>query len=762
MLKLRDFVHLPELETLVDRIVSDGPGLIVVAGLDPRPASLPSIEDALLPSGRSAIFNILMQEILEAKQERRAVVVGSKKAVGKAPKHLKRRIDYQYTESGRAQLQPIQKALESKPDLLVIDRLNPENTPLVIEAAVEGRQVLAQMDTVLRGARAVREIQALGASADGMAALKWLIAVQRFPCLCPACRQSTSLTPDTIAHLCSLYPFLKEHLHEAAERAGEDVVTCWKTGSCETCRRSGRRGDLAAFDVFQGGDPLPDLLEKTSLLPMESYLLKLALQGRIALDDLLNLEQDQLRRTYHLLSASEGALNETIQSLNSKIAELDSANRVLLQRTEALVSLQDVSQALIGPTSLEELGSMVCRKAGSLCSADYAILYLFRTAKVGKPEAVVLSVIGWPKDVEGVLVEPELVSMPNPEKGPQSYNRWPPAAPRPPEGKPISNILCGLRAALIAQGQPVGAIIIHTTQKSRFTPGETALLQTIANQVAMAIQRARLVEELRERLTELQAAQAELVKKERLERELELARQVQQSVLPRTFPDYPGFQFAAHNEPARQVGGDFYDVFPLENGHFGLVIGDVSDKGMPAALLMTLTRSLLLAEARREFLPSQVLRNVNRLLIDLGSQRQFVSVFFGVVETSSGNMVYSRAGHDYPLLLRGPETLRLEGQGMVLGMMDDEELTMEERQFQLLPGDRLVLYTDGFTDAEDNDGVFYGIERLERLLRKKVDKPVDEMCLKVFEELKAFRGEVEQYDDMTMLVMGVENLWWTH
>jgi serine phosphatase RsbU (regulator of sigma subunit) len=756
MLKLRDFVHLPELETMVDRIVMEGPGLIVVGGLDPRPASLPAIEDALLPSGRSAIFNILMQEILETRRDAKAVVVGSKKAVGKAPKQLKRRVDFQYMESGSPYTQPIQKALDSSPDLLVIDRLNHENTPLVFQAAADGRRVLAQIDTVLRGARALREIQALGAPPDMLPYLKWLVAVQRFPTICPACRQPAPLTPEAVTRLCSLYPYLTNQLQKTVGQEGISEAACWKAGSCESCRHTGRRGDLAAFDVFQGGGSLEKLLDKPSLLPMEAYMLSLAFQGRLALDDLLNLEQDQLRRTYHLLGASEAALNDSIHALNTKIAELDAANRVLLQRTEALVSLQDVSQALIGSTSLEELASLVCRRATSLCGGERAILYLFRATRVGEPEAVVLSVKGWPEEMAGKQVDPDLISIANPEKGPQGYNRWPPGAPKPPEGKPAPKILSGLRAALVAQEQPVGAIIIQSSQKARFSPGESALLQTIANQVAIAIQRARLVEELRERLADLEAAQAELVKKERLDRELELARQVQQSVLPRTFPVFRGFRFAANNEPARQVGGDFYDVFPLEGGRFGLVIADVSDKGMPAALLMTLTRSLLLAEARRETSPSHTLRSVNRLLIELGSQRQFVSVFYGAVETASRRMVYARAGHDYPLLLRGPETLRLEGQGMVLGMLDDEDLVLEERQVTLLPGDRLVLYTDGLTDAEDGEGNFYGVERLEALLRSNVQRRVEEMCGKVFEELRLFRGGKEQFDDMTMVVVGVE------
>jgi hypothetical protein len=166
-------------------------GLILVAGLDPRPASLPAIEDALLPSGRSAIFNILMQEILETDRNARAVVIGSKKAVGKAPKPLKKRIEYHYIESGLYSSN-IRKAVDSKPDLLVIDRLNPENTSLVFQTAAEGIRVLAQIDTVLRGARAVREIQALGAPGDGLAsaqvANRSAALPELVPCLPPTIR----------------------------------------------------------------------------------------------------------------------------------------------------------------------------------------------------------------------------------------------------------------------------------------------------------------------------------------------------------------------------------------------------------------------------------------------------------------------------------------------------------------------------------------------------------------------------------------------
>jgi serine phosphatase RsbU (regulator of sigma subunit) len=162
--------------------------------------------------------------------------------------------------------------------------------------------------------------------------------------------------------------------------------------------------------------------------------------------------------------------------------------------------------------------------------------------------------------------------------------------PRKPDSAPPR---AGLSVPLVAQGEQVGRMIVQSTQKQHFEPGETALLQTFAHQAAVALQRAGLIEQLTGKIEQLQAAQAGLAQKERLEREMELARQVQQSVLPTDYPAVPGFRFAAQNEPARRVGGDFYDIFALDDDHFGLAVADVSDKGMPAALYMTFNRSLL-------------------------------------------------------------------------------------------------------------------------------------------------------------------------
>jgi sigma-B regulation protein RsbU (phosphoserine phosphatase) len=197
-------------------------------------------------------------------------------------------------------------------------------------------------------------------------------------------------------------------------------------------------------------------------------------------------------------------------------------------------------------------------------------------------------------------------------------------------------------------------------------------------------------------------------------------------------------------------------VILLDADRFGVVIADVSDKGMPAALYMALTRSLLLAEARRERSPRKVLANVNRLLMELGEPGMFVTVFYGVVEGAARRLTYARAGHDRPLLVREGKVQELGGQGTALGVLVEEQLPLEEEVVYLAPGDRLVLYTDGLTDVLAPDHRLFGLGRLKGLIETHASLPPVRLCEATFADLAAYQGSAEQYDDMTMLVVGVE------
>ncbi len=297
-----------------------------------------------------------------------------------------------------------------------------------------------------------------------------------------------------------------------------------------------------------------------------------------------------------------------------------------------------------------------------------------------------------------------------------------------------------LRAALAEQPE----LLFYTTQllSARLREAEQLLIADLQ-------QKNR---ELIRAYHELQQAQAALVEKERMEHEMQLARDLQQSILPNKFPNLPGVEFAARSIPARQVGGDFYDIFALDKHRVGLVIADVSDKGMPAALYMALSRSLIRAEARRTSSPRDVLMNVHRLLLEINRSNMFVTVFYGVLNIDQRRLTFVRAGHDLPLLVspaRGECTF-LRATGTLLGM--NVPIVLEEAFAEMQPGDFLVLYTDGVTDINSPSGELFGAERLREALCGISSITAQELCDMIFARLEQFQSGASQYDDITAAI----------
>jgi serine phosphatase RsbU (regulator of sigma subunit) len=773
MLTFRDFFHLPQLDEYIKLIKESAAGMIIVAGLDSRPAaSQYSPAGLFLPSGRGVVADIVWQEILDSCTEGQVVVVTSEKSGYRPRRSHRRRISVLFAAGTIHSGARIREAIESHPALMLLDRLTPENVEAALEAGQSGIKILVQMDTILRGAALSRQLTALVSRPDLLGALKWVLSVQRLPALCPHCKVPAlpgqaeySRISDAYPHLEPLagsFIFPQDGIASQLAHLPDHPPGFFRAGGCERCQFSGRQGDVAAFDIYRAGERPTSPEEQTPSvggLALEDYALRLAAYGCIEIDDLFKLEEDQLRRTYYLLAASEQALQESNAELTRKLAELEAANKVLVQRTDVLISLQNLNQALTATDELNELAEKVCRQARQLCGGDRSVVYRFIEEPPGTETAEVLASSGWDSDrAVRRIGATELLAI-NSGTDPAPFARIPPGFPIPaPDDQNMEKktaLLAGMSVPLISNQQRVGLMIVQSTQTVRFNPGESALLQTLANQAALAIQRAGLLADLRAKIAQLQEAQVELVKKERLEHELDLARQVQQSMLPARFPEAEGYLFAARNLPARQVGGDFYDVFELDDDRLGLVIGDVSDKGMPAALFMALTRSLIRAEALREISPLKVLLNTNRLLFALGEPQQFVSVFYGVIERNSGRMSYCRAGHDYPCLIRNGRLVELEQSGMVLAVMEGDDLHLEESVLQFNGGDRLVLYTDGLTDALDQNGQIYGLARLESTFLEYTNLSAKDFCSAVFDDLEAYRGSAERFDDMTLLVIDV-------
>jgi serine phosphatase RsbU (regulator of sigma subunit) len=243
------------------------------------------------------------------------------------------------------------------------------------------------------------------------------------------------------------------------------------------------------------------------------------------------------------------------------------------------------------------------------------------------------------------------------------------------------------------------------------------------------------------------------VEKERLERELEVARQIQMSILPRSYPQIPGYDFGASVVPMTAVGGDFYDFIALGDDRIGVVIGDVTDHGVPSALLMALTVTLLRAESRREASPREVLRSVNRHLLEMDDTGMFVTILYGILDCASGRFSYARAGHEIPILLdaRG-KVIDLDCQkGQPVGLFPDPLL--DEQQLEIPSGGMLFLYSDGATDATDENDVRYGLENLRTTLHKCRQAKAKAICDSVWEALMDHRGGAMQQDDVTILAV---------
>ena len=259
--------------------------------------------------------------------------------------------------------------------------------------------------------------------------------------------------------------------------------------------------------------------------------------------------------------------------------------------------------------------------------------------------------------------------------------------------------------------------------------------------------------ELAQAYEELKAAQAQIIEKERLEKELETARWIQQSILPRTLPSQSGFDFGAFLMPARAVGGDLFDFISLPDHRIGVMIGDVSDKGVPAAIFMALTYSLLRAEAVRWSSPAHVLQATNRHLLGMNNAGMFVTVLYGVLDCRDRNFVYARAGHELPLHL-SPEGDVIEaelGIGQPLGLFDAPEL--DEQSIAVQPGAMLLMYTDGATDLMNPQGDRFGLERLRAVVQASRTNTAQALCERVWSALDEYRATSAQFDDVALVAI---------
>jgi serine phosphatase RsbU (regulator of sigma subunit) len=311
-----------------------------------------------------------------------------------------------------------------------------------------------------------------------------------------------------------------------------------------------------------------------------------------------------------------------------------------------------------------------------------------------------------------------------------------------------SPALASLRAAgvvlvvpLVSSGELIGVLSLGPRLSERgYTSEDHRLLSALAGYAAPAMRVGQLVRQ----------QQAEARDRERIEQELKIAQLIQQQFLPKSVPDLPSWHVAAFYRPARTVGGDFYDFISLPDGRVMVVIGDVTDKGVPAALVMASTHALLRGAAPRLISPGEVLAQVNDLLCADIPAHMFVTCLALVLDPATGRLVFANAGHDVPYVRTAGGVAELRARGMPLGLMP--QMAYEEKTFQLQPGDHVLLHSDGLAEAHDPGREMFGFPRVAALVGGSAGgEALIDACLA---RLSEFTGpEHEQEDDITLVTI---------
>jgi len=416
----------------------------------------------------------------------------------------------------------------------------------------------------------------------------------------------------------------------------------------------------------------------------------------------------------------------------------------LQQQLEVYRGLVEVSALINGITDTDELLPAILDVARRVMSADAASLFLVNAegdldlavasrldGQSGPPPQRLIvprgrGISGW------VLEHGQTLLVPDAYADPRFYREADKQT-----GYRTRSILC---SPLLRNGKEIGVLqVLNPANRESFDTADLAAFEAYANLAATAIDKLRTMDRRREQ--------------QRIDQELAIARDIQASFLPRELPARDGFSFAASYRPARQVGGDFYDVVELEPGHFFFVIGDVSGKGMPAALLMAQAVSTLRLILRPQISPATALARWNEMIYGSTIRGMFITALLGRIDAPERRVEFASAGHSQPLLVRAGgkvEEITISG-GPPLGIMPTSHA--QSHTHQLSPGEWLVSYTDGLSEAFDCERRALDGAGIRRLLARSFSSP-QEIVDTLLRGEEAHRGEADPHDDLTTLVAG--------
>ena len=418
-------------------------------------------------------------------------------------------------------------------------------------------------------------------------------------------------------------------------------------------------------------------------------------------------------------------------------ADLEEENRRLRRSVEELSVLNELARAIGASTSTEDILRTIVRGSLKAVDAEQGVVTLVERETGDRGDTVARAVLdsgmhptlhvrdsllGWAM----VNRRPLLMNAPDADQRLPGV-RW---------DESIRSLLC---APLLIKSQLIGVLVLYNKRSGEgFTEEDERLLSIVATQSAQVVENARLYEEEQTLL--------------RVREELRLASEIQLGLLPKAHPHLPGYQIAGASSPAHEVGGDYFDFIPLDGERLAICLGDVSGKGLPAALLVSNLQAIVRGQALAGPTPKDCVERSNTLLFHSTSPEKFATFFYGLLDTSNHRLSYCNAGHERPLLLRRDEPpSRLEAAGLVLSFVEEAEY--QEDAVEMRPGDTVLIYSDGVTEAFDEDDVEFGEERLLDLVGSHPPSSAQTLLDDVVRGVRAHAGTRPQTDDLTVVTI---------
>lgn len=423
--------------------------------------------------------------------------------------------------------------------------------------------------------------------------------------------------------------------------------------------------------------------------------------------------------------------------VDQRLQQLESENQRLKRAVEELTILNDLARAIGASLNSQEIINTIIRRSLRALNAEQGVITMVHD-HANEPTKTLIRTMSESREYEAFHLDQSLLGWMQINKKPLSMND--PANDHRFRGLKLEGSIRSLLCVpLLVKSELKGVIsVCNKKDEDGFTPEDQRLLAIIAAQSAQIIETARLYEE-EKALTSVRE-------------ELRLALDIQLGLLPKTFPEIPGYRIAGSSAPAQMVGGDYFDFIAIDENRLAITLGDVSGKGLPAALLMSNLQATIRGMTLLDVSPAECLSRSNRLMYQSTDANKFASLFYGIVDTRNHRLSYSSAGHDLPFLVYGQqEPIRLKAGGLLLSCLEDSEY--EEDSVALEPGGLLVIYSDGITEARSEDNEEFGEERLSEVVMKHKDLSPQDLIQRITESVKEFAGNLPQMDDMTLVVV---------